>query len=228
MIWHGCMILWKLPGSCLKPHEGHEAMRPTSTLLTSVGPCSVCIGTYARYDSVWSSHKVTLMCIYIYTYNIHPAKATFSYLPAWSDVTRSIPSLALHKLYMVRIVSDWVPLPLSLPFYAILCVLMVSPSLKMWSPGYVCVLCHLSHFARFVALCRTLSRANWGTPTGAVPEMLSPDFVQTPGVLLAPQALQVPVSAGGDKVLHQWLDEDKQVVRKAGDQVDEVLSSVSR
>lgn len=33
-------------------------------------------------------------------------------------------------------------------------------------------------------------------------------------VLLAPQALQVPVSAGGNKVLHQWLDEDKQVVRK--------------
>ena len=69
MIWHRCMILWKLPGSCLKPHEGHEAMRPTSTLLTSVGPCSVCIGTYARYDSVWSSHKVTL--IYIYTHTIY-------------------------------------------------------------------------------------------------------------------------------------------------------------
>lgn len=122
---------WKLPKASWGPW-GHEAMRPTSTLLTSVGPCSVCIGTYARYGSVWSSHKVTLVCIYIYaytiiyTYNIHPAKATFSYLPAWSDVTRSIPSLALHKLYMVRIVSDWVPLPL--------CPSM--PSFAFWTPVF--------------------------------------------------------------------------------------------
>ena len=81
-----------------------------------------------------------------------------------------------------------------------------------------------------------MSRASWGTPTGAVPELLSQDLVQTPGVLLAPQALQVPVSAGGDKVLHQWLDEDKQVVRKAdgldmvGTAMDalKVLGSVSQ